>query len=167
MLTLTRSGDIKDEKEPVTAGEIMEEAWKNVDTHEATLVNNVKNMAIMADKKALKQCFENIVRNAIEHGNENVTITIDVHDDGFYIEDNGPGIDAEIEDELFEMGATTASSGTGYGLGIVSEITEEHGWEVELNDDASGARFDFTVDDYFMNEGGESTVDFDIGPEPT
>lgn len=167
MLTLTRSGDITEEKQPVTVGNIMEEAWKNVDTHEATLINNVKTMAILADKKALKQCFENVIRNAIEHGGKNVTVTVDVHDDGFYIEDNGPGIDSKIADELFEMGATTERSGTGYGLGIVNEIIEEHGWEVEVNDEANGARFDFYVDDFFINEGGESTVDFDIESEAT
>ncbi|MDZ7746371.1 MAG: ATP-binding protein [Halobacteriales archaeon] len=43
---------------------------------------------------------------------------------------------------MFEHGHTTADSGTGYGLSIVSEIIEAHGWEISLADTETGTRFE-------------------------
>jgi len=43
----------------------------------------------------------------------------------------------------FERGYSTRPKGTGYGLAIVNEIAEAHGWTVEVTDsDRGGARFE-------------------------
>ncbi|ELY79302.1 multi-sensor signal transduction histidine kinase [Natrinema pellirubrum DSM 15624] len=63
--------------------------------------------------------------------------------DGFYVEDTGPGLPTDRE-SLFEFGHTTAAEGTGFGLAIVEEIAEAHGWTVAACDgDDGGARFEF------------------------
>jgi signal transduction histidine kinase len=47
---------------------------------------------------------------------------------------------------VFRRGVSTATDGTGYGLAIVAEIAEAHGWEIRLTEsDAGGARFEFAV----------------------
>ena len=46
------------------------------------------------------------------------------------VEDNGPGIDPETMDQLFDPYVTTKSKGTGLGLAIVKKLVEEHGGNV-------------------------------------
>ena len=90
--------------------------------------------------------FENLFGNAVEHGGPGVTITVgDLDSGGFYVEDDGEGISEGIRDRVFEGGFSTADDGTGFGLSIVREIAEAHGWTVRLAEDsAKGARFEFT-----------------------
>lgn len=57
-----------------------------------------------------------------------MTIAIGELDDGFYIEDDGPGISAEALDDVFEAGFSTSDEGTGFGLSIVKQVVDAHGW---------------------------------------
>ena len=44
---------------------------------------------------------------------------------------------------MFEPGHTTAETGTGFGLSIVRDVAEAHGWSVAVTEsDDGGARFD-------------------------
>jgi len=73
------------------------------------------------------------------------TVTVGPLDDGFYVEDDGPGIPAEDRERVFESGYSTAEDGTGFGLAIVRRIAEAHSWSVTLAEsEAGGARFEFT-----------------------
>jgi len=72
-------------------------------------------------------------------------IFVGSEDDGFYVADDGPGIDPDERERVFEPGHTTADDGTGFGLAIVGRIAEAHGWETSVTDSrAGGARFEFT-----------------------
>jgi PAS domain S-box-containing protein len=74
-----------------------------------------------------------------------VRITVGELPDGFYVEDDGPGIPAERRDRVFEAGYSTSDRGTGFGLSIVSEIADAHGWAIEATEGADGgARFEIT-----------------------
>ncbi|MFB6080383.1 MAG: PAS domain-containing sensor histidine kinase [Haloferacaceae archaeon] len=80
-------------------------------------------------------------------GSEKLTVTVGDLDDGsgFYVEDDGPGIPAPERDRVFETGYSTERNGTGFGLGIVREIVDAHGWEIRLTEgSAGGARFEIT-----------------------
>ena len=58
--------------------------------------------------------------------------------------DDGVGIPAAERDRVFESGYTTASDGTGFGLRIVSDVADAHGWGVSVTEsEAGGARFEF------------------------
>ena len=46
---------------------------------------------------------------------------------GFYVVDDGVGILADIRDEVFDSGFTTAAESTGFGLAIVAQVAEAHG----------------------------------------
>ncbi|EMA37844.1 multi-sensor signal transduction histidine kinase [Halobiforma nitratireducens JCM 10879] len=74
-----------------------------------------------------------------------VTITVGTLPDGFYVEDDGPGIPTDVGDEVFSRGYTTSDDGTGFGLYIVRRIARGHDWSVSVTTgDDGGARFEIT-----------------------
>ncbi len=130
------------ERETVSLAAAAEEAWEGVDTDAMTL-EVTGDASFSADPTRLKQLFENLYRNARDHAGADVTVLVGPHDDGFYVGDDGPGIPEGDRDEVFEQGVTGSEDGTGYGLAIVSEIVEGHGWSVEATESsAGGARFE-------------------------
>ncbi|MWV64092.1 PAS domain S-box protein [Halorubrum sp. JWXQ-INN 858] len=137
MLTLARQGDEVDELESVPLTDLAAECWASVDTRAATL-SMATDMTVRADRSRLAQVFENLFRNAVEHGEEDARVTVGAlpDGDGFYVADDGPGVDPSRREDLFEAGVTTAPDGTGFGLKIVSEIARAHGWSVSLADDS-------------------------------
>jgi PAS domain S-box-containing protein len=174
LLTLAREGDDVDDLESVDLAAITRDCWANVQTAEATLVTDASG-TILADRSRLKQLFENLVRNSVEHGSagsrsqsdhsvehgstsdppgsedekarhdEAVTITVGELDDGFYVEDDGPGIPEAERETVFEAGYSTSGEGTGFGLSIVERIADAHGWQIRVLDGSrGGARFEIT-----------------------
>jgi signal transduction histidine kinase len=111
---------------------------------DATLRNEAEGM-ILADEGRLRQLLENLIRNAIEHGGEGVSVTVGTLPDGFYVADDGPGIDPDRREEVFDAGHSTSQSGTGFGLRIVEQVADAHGWSVRaVESEAGGARFEVT-----------------------
>lgn len=143
VLALTRHGRPAGDMEDVEIAEMVQQCWSNVETDQATLTTET-DQTIRADKSRLQQLLENLIRNAVDHGGEEATVTVGRLADGFYIEDDGPGIDEEDRGKIFEAGYSTMDGGTGFGLSIVKEIAEAHGWEIEvLESHAGGTRFEF------------------------
>ncbi|MFB6128402.1 MAG: histidine kinase N-terminal 7TM domain-containing protein [Halorhabdus sp.] len=69
--------------------------------------------------------------------------------DGFYVEDDGPGIPPADREDVFEYGYTTDEDGTGLGLAIVDAIANAHGWDVTATEGrAGGARIVFEDVDF-------------------
>ena len=98
---------------------------------------------ICADPGRVRQLLGNLFRNAAEHGGE--CVVVGDLPDGFYVEDDGPGIDPDEREKVFESGYTTSETGTGFGLSIVQRIAEAHGWDVAVTEgERGGARFEFT-----------------------
>ena len=146
VLSLARQGQPIDEMEPVSLLAIAEESWALVDTGDATLRTG-DDCRFMADDARLQQLLENLFRNAIDHVGDDVTVTVTAlaSGDGFAVSDDGPGIPPDERDDVFGSGYTTAEEGTGFGLAIVSEIVDAHGWSIAVTEgDAGGARFEVT-----------------------
>jgi signal transduction histidine kinase len=65
--------------------------------------------------------------------------------DGFYVEDDGPGIPEAERERVFEAGYTTDHNGIGLGLTFVAQLADAYGWEYALTEGSDGgARFEFT-----------------------
>lgn len=144
VLTIAREGQAVEVFKPVDVEVLAANCWEQVETESATLSTD-SSLTIAADPTRIQRLFENLLRNAVEHAGEDVSITIGSLRDGFYVEDDGPGIDTEHIGEIFEPGFTTNRGGTGFGLSIVKEIAEAHGWTVSITEGSTGgARFDFT-----------------------
>jgi PAS domain S-box-containing protein len=144
LLSLAREGQSVAETEPIDVAEVVERGWSTVETSQATLHTDI-DRTIVADRSRLRQLFENLIRNSIEHGETSVTITVGDVEDGFYVEDDGPGIPGEIRDEVFESAYSTIQDNTGFGLAIVKKIVDAHGWDISIGEASSGgARFEIT-----------------------
>jgi signal transduction histidine kinase len=146
LLTLAKQGQSVGEVEPVALPELANTCWQTIQTGEATLTVEAE-CVLRADAKRCQQLLENLIRNAIEHGGEAVTITIGelADEDGFYVADDGPGIPADEREMVFDSGYSTADSGVGLGLAIVKEIVQAHGWTVEITQsEHGGTRFEIS-----------------------
>ncbi|GAB6880146.1 hypothetical protein JCM17823_24200 [Halorubrum gandharaense] len=144
LLALAREGRTVEETSEAPLRSVAESAWRTVDDANADLVVESDLGIVDCDRGRLQQVFENLVRNAIEHAGDDVTLSIGTLPDGFYVADDGPGVPSEHRDEVFDPGFSTDHDGTGFGLAIVERITKAHGWEVTLAETDGGARFDFT-----------------------
>ena len=144
LLTLARSTQDDIDTEPVEVATLVETCWQRVNTAAATYTITSEPQ-IRADPGLLTQLFENLFRNAVDHGGEEVQVTIGEIADGFYVEDNGSGISAESRETIFEWGFSTKQGGTGLGLHIVKQVVESHGWEINAAEGSDGGiRFEIT-----------------------
>jgi signal transduction histidine kinase len=144
-LTLAREGRTVSETEPIDIVDLVGQCWRVIETDEATLDHD-DELTIRGDRDRLRHVFENLFRNAVDHGGEDVTVRVGrVGDTGFYVEDDGPGIPEDSRERVFEPGYTSDDDGTGFGLAIVKRMAEAHGWDVAIVDgEDGGARFEFT-----------------------
>ncbi|MFD1587361.1 PAS domain S-box protein [Halorientalis brevis] len=149
LLTLARQGQLVEETQSVVLDTIVAAAWETVRNGPATLDVALDGYRLDADESRLRQLFENLLSNAVRHGGDDVSIRVGLLDDGdgFYVEDDGPGIPAAERESVFEHGYSTTRKGTGFGLAIVEEIAEAHGWTVAATESADGgARFEIAVE---------------------
>jgi signal transduction histidine kinase len=106
----------------------------------------------VADVPKLERAVGNLVRNAVEAtgGRGKVSITGGAGEDGMVlisVQDDGPGIPAGIQEQLFDPFVTAGKKGgTGLGLAIVKKIVEDHGGRVAVQSaPGQGARFDLLL----------------------
>ncbi|WP_058997031.1 PAS domain S-box protein [Haloarcula sp. CBA1127] len=144
LLTLARDGASPASPVVVDLEPFVQTCWQNVDTKAASLRTDIAR-PIRADESRLRQLFENLVRNAIEHGGDDVTVIVGELADGFYVADDGHGIPVADHGDVFDAGYSTAVEGTGFGLSIVKQVADAHGWTVRIESGTDGgARFEFT-----------------------
>lgn len=163
LVTLARKGETVEESDPIELQAVIESAWRNTETHGATLRHDVTG-TLRADRSRLQRLLENLFHNAVEHGStpgagadaddieqEGRTVNVEAGrlESGFYVEDDGPGIPPEDRRQVFRSGYTTGVDRTGFGLAIVREIVEAHGWTIDVTDGREGgARFVITGIDF-------------------
>ncbi|MBB6645525.1 hybrid sensor histidine kinase/response regulator [Halobellus ruber] len=141
-LTLARQGEQIGETDSVVLSHVAERSWRTVMTGSAEL-NTESGLTIRADSSSLQRLFENLFRNAVEHGGNDVAVLVGEVDDGFFVADTGPGIPESDREDIFEAGYSTTEDGTGFGLRIVKEIADAHGWEITVTESQQGgARFE-------------------------
>ncbi|MBB6646877.1 ATP-binding protein [Halobellus ruber] len=147
LLTLARDGMQVEAPEDVDVATLADEAWRTTDSAAASLRVEPDRLLLRADRSRFRQLLENLFRNSVEHGGDDVTVTVGALPDGrgFYVADDGPGIPPAEREAVFDAGYTSSESGTGFGLSIVKQIAEAHGWTVSVTDaDDGGARFEVT-----------------------
>lgn len=89
---------------------------------------------ITGDKSQLQQVILNLITNASEaflpsfQGHKTLTLQTGVEEDRIYltVADNGCGIAADIESQMFELLRTNKESGMGIGLWLSKTIVESH-----------------------------------------
>jgi two-component system sensor kinase FixL len=121
---------------------------------------------VCVDPVQAQQVMFNLMRNAFEAmhigdgSSGRLRIEALMHDENhveFVVEDNGPGIDPQVADRIFESFMTTKGGGMGVGLAICKQIVESHGGAIWANRSPSlgGAAFHFTLPAGRANDGVE------------
>lgn len=142
-----REGITVTDPDAVDIAAIAAEAWEYADTGDATF-DGPASLPVEGDADRLTRLFENLFRNAVDHGPADMAVSVRLEstDEGFAVEDNGPGIAPEDRERVFGAGVTDSDDGTGFGLYIVRSIASAHGWDVSVADgDDGGARFEFAL----------------------
>ncbi len=100
---------------------------------------------VAADVVRMRQVLHNLIRNALEaldgRTDGRVIVATGISGTGdveLIVSDNGPGLDPETLDKIFEPYVTTKAKGTGLGLAIVKKLVEEHGGRVTAENAAGG-----------------------------
>lgn len=101
------------------------------------------------DGPKLHQVVDNILRNAVEavghEGRVSVAMS-STHDEIIIaVEDNGPGIPAELQTHIYEPFFTTKEGGTGLGMSIVHSLVSLHGGAIAIESGDRGTRFTVTI----------------------
>jgi signal transduction histidine kinase len=101
------------------------------------------------DRGQIRRCLDNLILNGIQNTPTGGVITVSIthSNDRLYlrVNDDGPGVPAEIRDRLFEPFVTGRADGTGLGLAIVREIVRAHGGDARLAAGKVGAVFEIEL----------------------
>ncbi len=168
---------------PERVRELVEEAATLVrldrDAKSVRIINDVGGELMVAcDADRVVQVLVNLVRNAVDavHGHEGageVRIVSDqVERDGaewvsLRVIDNGPGIESELVEQLFDpfVSSRLDAKGTGLGLAVGEGIVEEHGGVIVAHNrpETRGAVFEVVlpVDPPARDKGGGMETDPD------
>ena len=106
---------------------------------------------ILADERLCEQVFVNLICNAYEAMNGaggRLSVSIvpasaeNVSGVAVEVADSGPGVPAEIREQIFNPFFTSKENGVGLGLSIVAKIVDDHRGTIRLKSQAGeGARF--------------------------
>ena len=113
-----------------------------------TIINSSENQTVFADEKMIERCLINLYLNAIFAVSDNVERTIKTeiktHNKRIVlsVEDNGVGIQKEIQDKIFLPFFTTRSGGSGIGLTLSKSIIEAHKGYLNYKPLEQGSRFE-------------------------
>ncbi len=103
------------------------------------------SVQVRAETVRLEQVLVNLIQNAVDASGTGGSIEITIaHTKDFClltVADNGPGLDPEMHDRMFQPFATTKSDGLGLGLVISREIMRDLGGDLLIEDSLFGARF--------------------------
>ncbi|MGA9876388.1 MAG: ATP-binding protein [Solirubrobacteraceae bacterium] len=165
--------------EPIELGEFVHGLWDGMSLLAARRFElaPVPEGTLRADPDRLAQALRNLIGNAIEHTAEGeglVRLRVDALTGGwvrFVVEDDGPGIDVDRRERVFDRFHRTdaardrASGGTGLGLAIVRAIAETHGGRVTAGAArGGGARIELEFPRFLAE--GVGTVRDDALPVP-
>ena len=139
-------GDLGENSAPTDMADFLEELRLDAERHghRATVVFHGPPI-VTVRPAAFKRCLANLVSNAARYA---PSIAITGHRDHRYltvtVDDDGPGIPAEMREDVFKPflrlddARNQDEGGTGLGLAIARDIARSHGGEITLGDSPLG-----------------------------
>lgn len=116
---------------------------------ELALVACPEQLIALVDPTKVHQIVLNLVRNAIEAVTAGGHVALELVGDEtqFHIrvQDDGPGIPADVLPRIYEPFFSTKEAGTGLGMSIVHSLVTLHGGRIDLETNDRGTRFDITI----------------------
>ncbi len=99
-----------------------------------------ENARLKIDAEEIKQALRNVISNACEavQGGGHVRVGTQVGKTAvcIYVEDDGPGISAELREKIFSPFFTTKARGTGLGLAVVRKAVNRHKGKLFIHSEA-------------------------------
>jgi PAS domain S-box-containing protein len=158
LLEYSRSGEVSDGTlEPVPVDKVVGEVITNLQSSIAETGADVSLgplPVVTANPLYLTQVFENLVGNALKYRSErppqiSITAAEGPADWVFCVEDNGIGIPAEYQAQIFGIFKRLHGDeypGTGIGLATCKKIVDRHGGTIWVESEPGrGSRFSFTL----------------------
>jgi two-component system osmolarity sensor histidine kinase EnvZ len=139
-------GDSGEHPAPTDMAGFLEELKLDAERHghKASVVFN-GHPVVTVRPAAFKRCLANLVSNAARFAD---AIAITGHRDHRWltvtVDDDGPGIAAELREEVFKPflrlddARNQDEGGTGLGLAIARDIARSHGGDISLNESPMG-----------------------------
>jgi len=110
------------------------------------------NLKISADQEQMETVLINLFKNALEavNGGTNPKIVLSGRLDEqsntlIEIQDNGPGIISEAQDQIFIPFYTTKDNGSGIGLSLSRQIIQLHSGKLTVTSDPKNSKTVFTI----------------------
>lgn len=112
------------------------------------------DLVVLADPTRLRRILANLIANATWHGRPPVRLSAEIRAAEQVVElhivDDGPGLDADalehVFDRFYKSGGTRAAGGSGLGLAISREHARSQGGDiVASNEPTGGARFTLSL----------------------
>jgi two-component system osmolarity sensor histidine kinase EnvZ len=139
-------GDSGEQAQPTDMAAALEELRSDAERNGHTATVQFHGLPVVTVKPAsFKRCLGNLVSNAARHAN---AIAITGHRDHRYltvtIDDDGPGIPADMREEVFKPflrlddARNQDEGGTGLGLAIARDIARSHGGDITLGESPMG-----------------------------
>ena len=139
-------GDSGEIAQPTDMAMALEELRSDAERHGHTATVTFHGLPVVTVKPAaFKRCIANLVSNAARYAK---TVAITGHRDHRYltvtIDDDGPGIPADMREEVFKPflrlddARNQDEGGTGLGLAIARDIARSHGGDITLGDSPMG-----------------------------
>lgn len=123
----------------------------NVSAKDAISVDvNPRDLEVRFDPNQLRQVVWNLCENGIRHSNGNTGLKLSAglgertQRPYLEVQDNGEGIPAQFEEQIFEPFYTTRVDGTGLGLYLARELCEGNQATLNLMRGGEGSRFRIT-----------------------
>ncbi|MFB6078126.1 MAG: sensor histidine kinase [Halarchaeum sp.] len=137
--------------ETVDVASVARDAWDGLDadTTDATLDVRAPG-TVTGTPELVADALGHVYENALAYAGSDASVTVDSFETadmtGFYVADDGPGIEPARRGEVLALGGTTSEGDTGYGLPIVARIAARHGWRVRVAASIDGgARIEFVT----------------------
>ena len=154
LLDYARIGRSDEQIEPVAVAELLAETIDSIAKPPTFKIAIAPDLPTLQTKRLfLSQVFTNLISNSIKHHDRSDgSIQILSRDCGdcyeFTIADDGPGIDPEHHDRVFEIfkavNPQNRADSTGIGLAIVKKIIEAEGGTIRLQSQlGTGTTFSF------------------------
>lgn len=103
---------------------------------------------LMLDRPLFSRSVENLLLNAMQfippHGLVRVRLTRTEGHHCLHVEDNGPGVDPDLEAHIFDANVSGRTGGTGLGLALVRAVVIAHDGQIEVGRSALGGAH-FTI----------------------
>ncbi len=150
---------LKLDQMPCNIAELVKEAWEELQNDrqghdiDCRIAGETASCNCYCDPARIKQVLRNIFENSIAVVPEESAIAVHCEVSDYRgtpllrlsIHDQGPGLNAEQAQNIFEPFYTTKTKGTGLGMAIARRIVEAHGGDITVGNSTPGTEIIITL----------------------